>query len=394
MLTDIKCRTTKPKDKPYKVFDGGGLYLEVMPNGSKLWRLKYRYLNKEKRMSLGRYPLITLSEARDERDKAKKMILKIIDPSASRKDVKRTAIRNAQNSFKAIALDWWENNKDTWSEGYSKKVLNGLELNVFPFIGYRPIVEITPPEVLSECLMRIQKRGSLDIAGRTRYIIGQIFRYAIQRGLCNWNAAENLKGALKKHRKEHYRTIDAKEIPNFLKALKFNECRLYERTRRAVWLSLYTFCRPVEIRSARWCDIDFEEKLWTIPAERMKMKRAHIVPLSKQAIEVLQEQKKETGRVNTEWVFPSQVHPRNPMSDGTVTKAIKNLGYGKEMVAHGFRALARTTIREKLRYDSEIIEKQLAHLTNNPLGEAYDRTRFIDDRIEMMQKWADYVDAL
>ena len=374
--------------------DGGGMYLEIAPNGSKYWRLKYRVLNKEKRLALGVYPEISLQEARKKREEAKKLIRNGIDPVEDKRQRKAVAIENAENTFKVVALEWHAQNAERWSKNYAYKIMKGLELNVFPYIGNRPITEITPPELLNSVLRSIEKRGSLDIASRTKQICGQVFRYGIQTGRCEWNAAENLKGALKTKPKEHFRTIDSRQLPAFLEALQHNQARLFERTRRAVWLSLYTFCRPVEIRKARWEDIDFEEKVWVIPAEFMKMRRDHMVPLSEQALEVLKSQRKEVEVLNTPWVFPSQVRPRNPMSDGTVNKAIKNLGYGRDMVAHGFRALARTTIREKLRYDSEIIEKQLAHKTRNPLGEAYDRTQFLDERKIMMQEWADYVDVL
>lgn len=395
-LNNIACKSAKAKDKQYKIFDGGGLYLLIRPTGSKLWQLKYRFLGKEKTLSIGQYPTITLAAARNARDQAKALLAQDppIDPMAQKAENKRKALRTAENSFKAVALEWHDNNKERWSNGYSRKVLRGLELNVFPFIGHRPISEITPPELLSECLRRIEQRGSLDIAGRTKQICGQVFRFGIQTGRCQWNAAENLQGALRTKKTEHFRSIDINILPSFLKALERNEVRLFERTRRAVRLSLYTFCRPVEIRKARWQDINFEERLWIIPADMMKSGRDHIVPLSTQALEVLHQQKEEVSVLNTPWVFPSQVRPRNPMSDGTVNKAIKRLGYGKDMVAHGFRALARTTIREKLKYDSEIIEKQLAHKTKNPLGEAYDRTQFLEEREVMMQEWADFVDRL
>lgn len=392
-LTAQTCKTAKPKEKQYKLFDGGGLYLLVRPNGTKLWQLSYRYLQKQKTLSIGQYPIISLAEAREARDKAKKLLAQDppIDPMEQKKENKRLAQRNTENNFKAVALEWHAINTERWSKNYASKVLKGLELNVFPFIGHRPIAEITPPELLNDVLRNIERRGSLDIAGRTRQICGQVFRYAIQTGRCEWNAAENLKGALKTNKKEHFRTIDSKELPEFLRALERNEARLYERTRRAVWLSLYTFCRPKEIRMARWEDIDFDEAVWSIPAEIMKMRRPHIVPLSHQAIEILKEQYQEVQYINSPWVFPSQNRPRNPMSDGTVNKAIKRLGYGKDMVAHGFRALARTTIREKLKYDSEIIERQLAHKASGALGDAYDRTQFLDERTEMMQAWSDYI---
>ncbi|WP_163381387.1 tyrosine-type recombinase/integrase [Cyclobacterium sp. SYSU L10401] len=395
-LSDLKCKSAKPRNKQYKLFDGGGLYLRVRANGSKLWQMKYRYLNKEKTLSIGQYPLISLAQARQARDDAKRLLMQNppIDPMAHKAENKRQAIRKVENTFKAVALEWHALNKDRWSDNYAYKIQKGLELNVFPHIGSRPIAEITPPELLNDCLKKIEKRGSLDIAGRTRQICGQVFRYGIQTGKCEWNPAENLRGALKTRKTKHFRTLNIKEVPDFLKALERNEARLFERTRRAVWLSLYTFCRPVEIRKARWEDFDFDEALWTIPAEIMKMRREHIVPLSRQALAVLEEQKKEVEILNTPWVFPSQVRPREPMSDGTVNKAIKRLGFGKDMVAHGFRALARTTIREKLHYDSEAIECQLAHKAAGPLGEAYNRTQFLDVRKIMMQDWSDYLDAL
>jgi integrase len=393
-LTHKSCETAKPKAKPYKLSDGGGLYLEVMTSGSKLWRMKYRFHHKEKRLALGAFPTITLLEAREGRERAKKLLAQGIDPSNDKQNKKKEALRTAQNTFKGVALAWIETNTGRWSENYRMKVIKGLELHVFPYLGHRPIKDITPPELLSECLRRIEKRGSLDIAGRTKQICGQVFRHGIQTGYCEWNAAENLQGALKTKPTEHFRTIDSKQLPEFMKALERNEARLFERTRRAVWLSLYTFCRPVEIRKARWEDIDLEERLWTIPAAMMKMRRDHIVPLSPQALTILQAQREEVKVLHTQWVFPSQIKHKNPMSDGTVNKAIKNLGYGQDMVAHGFRALARTTIREKLRYDSEIIEKQLAHKTRNPLGEAYDRTQFLDERRKMMEDWANYIDSL
>lgn len=395
-LSDLSCKSAQPKEKQYKLSDGGGLYLLVRKTGSKLWQMKYRYIGKEKVLSIGQYPTITLAEARNARDKAKKLLAANppIDPMAYKEEQKREAVRNNENSFKAVALEWHELNTERWSENYARKVMRGLELNVFPFIGHRPISEISPPELLSECLRKIEKRGSLDIASRTKQICGQVFRYGIQTGRCQWNAAENLQGALKTKKTEHFKAIDLKDLPAFLKALERNEARIFERTRRAVWLSLYTFCRPVEIRKARWSNINFEDKLWTIPADMMKSGRDHIVPMSEQVIELFKEQLKEVEVLNTDWVFPSQVRPRTPMSDGTVNKAIKRLGFGNEMVAHGFRALARTTIREKLKYDSEVIEKQLAHKTKNPLGEAYDRTQFIEERIIMMQDWANFLDGI
>ena len=312
---------------------------------------------------------------------------------ANKAQVKRKAVADAGNTFEIVAREWHKTKNNQWTPKYGETIMRRLEMNVFPTLGRRPIAEITPPELL-DCLRKIEKRGSYDVLKRTTQVCGQIFRYGIQTGRCERDAAADLKGALKSSPHSHFRTISLKQLPDFLEALKLNKARIFERTRRAVWLSLYTFCRPVEIRTARWEHIDFGTNLWTIPASEMKMNRDHIVPLSNQVIELLKEQKEEVDLFNTEWVFPSQQKLRNPMSDGTVNKAIKRLGFGDDMVAHGFRALAHTTIREELEYNSEIIEKQLAHKSGGSLGEAYDRTTFIDKRKVMMQDWADYIDSI
>lgn len=392
-LTDTACKNAKPKERPYKKGDGGGLYLLVNPDGSKYWRMKYRFLGKEKLLAFGTYPLISLADAREERDKAKKLLAGNINPATAKKDEKRKIVRNAQNTFKAVALEWHENQKGRWSDNHANNVLHRLERDIFPFVGAEPITAIEAPDLL-DALRKIEKRGALDIAGRTRQICGQIFRYGIQTGRCKRDPSADLRGALKTRKTEHFAALEIKEIPAFLQALERNDARLYNRTRRAIKLSLLTFCRPGEIRQACWEEIDFEAKEWVIPAERMKMKRAHIVPLCCQVLEILKEQKGETGMLNTQWVFPSQVRPKEPMSDGTVNVAIKKLGYKGRMTAHGFRALARTTIREKLGYDPDVIECQLAHKAAGPLGEAYNRAQFLDKRKKMMQEWANYLDAI
>lgn len=367
----------------------------VTPTGSKLWRLKYRYLTTEKVLAIGSYPEVSLADARKARDDAKSLLAQTppIDPMANKAELKRKAISDAENTFEHLAREWHRTKNNQWTQKYGETILRRLEMNVFPTLGRRPVSEITPPELL-DCLRKIEKRGSYDVLKRTTQVCGQIFRYGIQTGRCERDAAADLKGALKSAPHNHFRTINLKQLPDFLEALKLNKARIFERTRRAVWLSLYTFCRPVEIRKARWEHIDFKTKLWTIPASEMKMKRDHIVPLSRQVIELLKEQKEEIDLFNTEWVFPSQQKLKNPMSDGTVNKAIKRLGFGDNMVAHGFRALARTTIREELDYNSEIIEKQLAHKSSGSLGEAYDRTMFIKQRKKMMQDWADFIDSI
>ncbi len=402
-LTDTKCKGAKTGINPnkpdedftgraYKMFDGGGLYLEVMPNGSKLWRVKYRYLGNERRLSLGTYPHVSLAEAREGREEIKKKLAKDIDPAAAKLERKREIIRNAQNTFEAVAREWHEKQIERWSEDHARHIMQRMERDIFPHIGNRPIAAIDAPELL-ETLRKVEKRGALELAARVKQTCGMVFRYGIATGKCSRDPAADLKGTLKTRKVKHFAAMDAKELPEFIKALERNQARLFERTRRAIWLSMLTFLRPGEIRRARWEDIDFQEKEWIIPAERMKMNRDHIVPLSKQAIAILKEQQEETGVLNTPWVFPSQHRPRKSMSDGTVNRALHRLGYKNKHVAHGFRALARTTIRERLGYDSEIIERQLAHKASGPLGEAYDRTQFLDKRRKMMQHWADYLDS-
>ena len=265
-LTNSACQSAIPKDRPYKKFDGGGLYLEIMPSGSKLWRLKYHYLGSEKRISLGPYPLVTLAEARDERDKAKKLLLQNIDPSEAKRDVKRLIVRNAANTFEVIAREWHERQLEKWSAGYAEKIMCSFRMNVFPYIGNRAIGSITPPDFLNDCLRRIEERGALDIARRVKQQCGQVFRYGVATGKCERDPTQDLKGALKTRKETHFRSMEAKDLPKFIMALERNEPRLYPRTRRAIWLSMLTFTRPGEIRQGQWSEINMQEQQWTIPA--------------------------------------------------------------------------------------------------------------------------------
>lgn len=390
-LTNTACDNAKPKEKPYKIADGQGMYLDIRPNGAKYWRLRYRMYDKQKLMALGVYPEVSLKEAREKRREARKLIAEGIDPSKNKRDEKRKATINANNTFEAVALEWHDNQKGRWSDNHANNVLHRLNTDVFPYIGSDPIADLEAPHLL-DMLRKIEKRGALDIAGRTRQICGQVFRYGIQTGRCQRDPSADLKGALKTRKTEHFAAIDTKEIPELLDALERNDARLFARTRRAIKLSMLTFVRPGELRKARWEEIDFDSKQWIIPAERMKMRRAHIVPLSRQAIKILKEQKEETDHLSTTLVFPSQIRPKDPMSDGTVRIALQKLGFKDRMTAHGFRALARTAIREKLNYDPDVIECQLAHKAAGPLGEAYNRAQFIEQRTVMMQEWANYLD--
>ncbi len=390
-LTHTGCKNAKAAAKPYKLADAGGLYLLVMPTGSKYWRLKYRHLGKERYLALGVYPTTSLLEAREARDKAKKQLASGIDPSFAKKEDKRRALQGAGNNFEAMAREWHANRCEGWTKRYADYVLRRLETDVFPHIGPRPIAEISAPELL-DALRQIEKRGALEIAHRALQVCGQIFRYSIATGRAPRNPAADLKGALKPFKQSHYAAFEAKDLPDFLRALEGNDARLYQQTRTAMRLMLLTFVRTGELINAAWSEFDLDAAEWVIPAERMKMRSPHIVPLSRQAAALLKEQKLLTGR----WpcVFPNQAHPKKCMSNNTILKALERMGYKGRMTGHGFRALAMSTIKEKLGYRHEVIDRQLAHAPRSKVDAAYDRAMFLPERRRMMQEWADYLDGL
>jgi integrase len=390
-LTDTHCKTAKPKEKAYKLSDGGGLYLEVMPHGSKLWRLKYRYLGKENRISLGSYPEVSLKEARDKRDSAKKKLTEGVDLAHHKKKEKQLIVLNAAKTFELVAREWHEHSKERWTPTYANDLLHRLEMDIFPEIGRRPIRDITPAEILS-VIRKIEDRGASEIARRSMQTCGQIFRYAVGTSRIESDPTRDLKGLLKPFKRSHFASLEINELPNFIGILNRNEARLYAQTIRAIKLLMLTFVRTSELIGATWNEINLEQAIWEIPAERMKMRKPHIVPLSKQVIELLQEQKELTGK--WKWVFPNLVRPSDHMSNNTVLMALKRMGYGKKMTGHGFRALAMSTIKEKLGYRHEVVDRQLAHAPRNKVDRAYDRAQFLEERKVMMQKWADYIDTL
>ncbi|HWL52837.1 MAG TPA: integrase arm-type DNA-binding domain-containing protein [Chthoniobacteraceae bacterium] len=393
-LTDRFVKTVKPKEKAYKLTDGGGLYLQVQPNGSKLWRLRYYFLGKEKLLSIGSYPTVTLAEARAKREEVKKLLVNGHDPAVQKREEKREAIRKAANTFEALAREWHEKQKDQWTPNHASCVMRRLEANVFPHIGSRLVQEIDALELLECVLRRIEKRGANEVAARVKQICGQVFRYGIVTGRCQRDPSFDLKDALKKARGSHYAALDIKEMPEFLAALERNDARLFGRTRRGIRLLMLCFTRTSELIRATWDEFDLENGVWEIPAERMKMRRPHVVPLSRQAIEILREQQRETGDFNTRWVLPSQIKPRDPMSNNTILFAIGRMGYKGRMTGHGFRALAMTTIKERLGYRHEVVDRQLAHAPVSKVDRAYDRAQFLEERTFMMQDWADYLDLI
>lgn len=387
-LTDTACKNAKPKEKPYKLSDGGGMFLHVMPHGARLWRLKYRYFGKEKLISLGGYPQTSLQEARKARETAKALLKEGTDPSSARKEEKRQKLLSNDNTFESIAREWHEHTKARWTENYAKDLLHRLSTDVFPEIGYKPIRDITPPDILY-AVRKIESRGAYEMARRALQTTGQVFRFAVATGRVASDPTRDLKGALKPFKKSHFAALEAKELPKFLDTLNKNEARLYPQTIRAVRLLMLTFVRTSELIGAKWDEFDFEAREWNIPPERMKMRNPHIVPLSSQVIEILNDQKELTGQ--WDWVFPNQVRPKSHMSNNTVLMALRRMGYQGRMTGHGFRALAMSTIKEKLGYRHEVVDRQLAHAPRNKVDAAYDRAKFLDERKIMMQAWSDYV---
>ena len=391
MLTNKDIQNAKPRDKLYRVFDGHGLYLEINPNGSKYWRLKFRVGGKEKRLALGVYPEVTLAEARDKRADARKLLASGVDPSSAKTERKYLTAQNTANTFESVAREWHAHNLEKWTPNYAADILHRLEMDIFGVIGKRPIVDISPLLML-ETLKKIEKRGAHEMSRRAMQYCGQIFRYAIVTGRAERNPTADLKGALKPVKHGHFSALEAKDLPEFLHALEGNEARLFIQTRLAIRLMMLTFVRTGELIKSKWDEFNLDSGEWNIPAERMKMRRPHIVPLSKQAIALLQDIQKLSG--NRDYVFASVAKPRQHMSNNTILKALERLGYKGRMTGHGFRALAMSTIKEKLGYRHEVVDRQLAHAHSNKNDAAYDRAKFLPERCKMMQQWADYLDAI
>lgn len=391
MLTDKQAKLAKPKEKQYKLSDEKGMYLEVMPTGAKYWRLKYRFNGKEKKLALGVYPEVSLKNARESRELVRDQLRRGIDPSAARKAAKIHNFEAGANSFKVVALEWFEVKMTDKSKSYKDRSMRALENNLFPGLANRPISEITAPELLS-CLRKIESRGALEMAKRTKQVAGLVFRYAIVTGRAERDPSHDLIGALRPSVKRHFAAItDPQEVGKLLIAIDGYEGTNTVKT--ALKLSPLLFCRPGEIRHMEWEEINWNENRWSIPAEKMKMRQDHIVPLADQALSLLREHQK-LGSIG-KYVFPSARGTSRPLSDNAVRTALRTLGYENEdMTAHGFRAMARTLLDEVLGFPHAHIEIQLAHKPPGALGATYNRSTYMKDRIEMMQRWADYLDEL
>jgi integrase len=396
-LTNVKVQNAKSGTKPVKLSDSGGMYLLVSPpgkktpNGSKCWRLKYRFNGKEKVLALGTYPEISLAEARERRDVARKQLAKGIDPGEARKAEKLTGSEKAANTFEAVAREWHARQKGVWTDGHATRTMQRLQRDIFRCIGTRPISEITAPELLA-VFRRIESRGALETAHRARFVCGQIFRYAVATGRAERDPAADLKGALTPIKTKHHAAItDPKEVAALLRAIDGYQGSFVVKC--ALKLAPLLFVRPGELRQAEWSEIDLDAGEWNIPPERMKMRVSHLVPLSDQALTILRELHGLTG--NSLYLFPSGRSFLRPMSDNAVNAALRRMGYDKdEMTGHGFRAMARTILDEVLQVRVDFIEHQLAHTVKDTNGRAYNRTAHLDERRKMMQLWANYLDGL
>ncbi|MBI2066816.1 MAG: integrase arm-type DNA-binding domain-containing protein [Deltaproteobacteria bacterium] len=390
-LTDTAIRNCCPPEKTVRLFDGGGLYLEVAPSGGKWWRLKYRFDGKEKRLSLGVYPTVTLKVARERREEAKKLLANKVDPGENRRAVELARAEHTANTFEVIAREWLTKRGSEWSEDYCARLLRGLEKNVFPWIGGRPIAGITAPALLS-VLRRIEERGAFETTHRALQNCGQVFRFAIASGRATNDISRDLPDALQPVPENHLAAITKPhEVGQLLRAI--DSYRGDFVTRCALRLAPLLFVRPVELREAKWAEFDLENARWDIPQERMKMRRPHVVPLARQAVEILRELHPLTGV--GQYLFPSARSNLRPMSNNAILAALRRMGYSKDdMTGHGFRAMARTILDEVLGVHPKFIEHQLAHQVRDSAGRAYNRTTHLPERRKMMQQWADYLDEL
>ncbi|EAQ2079271.1 tyrosine-type recombinase/integrase [Salmonella enterica] len=387
-LTARQISTAKPTEKPYKLSDGGGLYLLVNPNGSRYWRMKYRYAGKEKLLSIGVYPDVTLAEARDKRTQAKRILAAGDDPSEVKQAEREAKNLAVNNSFELLALEWHEHKKPNWSSGYADDIMEYLRKDIFPYIGKKAITDIKPINMLS-VLKKMEERGVLDKLKKTRQACRQIFTYAIITGRAEFNPVTDLAGALKTPKQQHFPHLMPTQIGPFIHAV--NTYSGSKVTRIATLLLMYTSVRTIELRASEWTEFDLDNDLWQIPKERMKMRRPHLVPLSRQVKSHLLELKKITGW--GKYVFPGRNDAHKPMSEASINQVIKRIGFAGKVTGHGFRHTMSTILHEK-GFNSAWIEAQLAHADRNTIRGTYNHAQYLDGRREMLQWYADYLDEL
>ncbi|AVR05827.1 MULTISPECIES: tyrosine-type recombinase/integrase [Enterobacteriaceae] len=387
-LTDLEIRRSKPREKPYTLNDGSGLSLLIEPNGSKGWRFRYRFDGKPKMLSLGTYPLVSLTDARQKRDEAKKLVASGINPSDVRKRDKQERQNEIGNTFEAIAREWYEKRTDRWSAGYAEEMMKTFETDVFPFIGGRPIAEIKPMELMG-VLSRLDERGATEKLRKVRQRCGEVWRYAIVTGRAEYNPAPDLVSAFVPHKKEHYAFLKHEELPEFFRTLNTYSGSIVVKL--AMRLQVLTGLRPGELRQGEWAEIDFEKRLWEVPPSRMKKRRPHCVPLSAQAIAILEQLKPITGHY--QFIFPGRIHHSKPMSEMAMNVLIRRIGYAGRVTGHGFRHTMSTILHEQ-GYNTAWIETQLAHVDKNSIRGTYNHAQYLDGRREMLQWYADYMDVL
>jgi integrase len=404
-LTDTRCRTAKPARKPYKLTDSAGLHLEVRPSGARLWRLRYRIAGKENLFALGEYVQppdgesrketehriqsgrLTLAEARQERDKARGLVKQGIHPAHARQAMRVARVAEGANTFEAVACEWVEKNKAKWSPYYLRQIERFFKADVYPSIGTLPVKSVTPSHLL-EILRRIEKRAP-TVALLVRQWVGAVFRYATATLRADSDPTVALRGSIHRPKVEHRKPLARTEIPNLI--TKIEERGGNRSTKIAMRLLLLTFVRPVELRAAEWKEFDLDHAEWRIPADRMKMREPHIVPLSVQAVELLRELKTITG--GNRYLFPNNRRPRTFMTATTLNRALERMGYARKFSSHGFRATASTILNE-MNYRPDVIERQLAHRERNKVRASYNRAEYLPERRTMMQQWANTVDAL
>jgi len=386
-LKDTRIKNAKPKDKPYKLTDGDGMYIEIRPNGSKLWRLRYRLHGKESVFSIGKYPDVGLLKARSRREKARKLIKKGINPSIHKKQEKIKKTHESKNTFKAVAKEWLERNKESWTEKTYLQRERLLKNDVYPIIGNQPIRDIAPAQIL-EIIQRVERRAP-SMATILFQAIGSVYRLAIMTLRVEHDPTHVMRGVIKPRKTEHSQTLEVSELPNFLKAV--DEYQGYFANQIALQLTLYTLARSNEVLQSEWKEFDLDNAIWKKPADKVKKREEHTSPLPRQAIEVLERLKALTG--NREYLFPNRNDPRRPASKGVLWKAFISMGYKDKFTPHGLRGTGSTILNE-MGFRPDVIEKQLDHQERNKTRASYNRADYLEERRLMMQAWADYLDGL
>jgi len=387
-LTDTQCRNAKTKEKTYKLTDGNGLYLEVRPNGTKHWRYRYRIAGKENLYAVGLYPETSLADARAERGDARELVKQGIHPAHHRKIERIKRENAANNTLKAIAQEWMESRSTKWSPKYRDQVERMLEQNAYPQLGRLPIQQIEAAQLL-EVIKKVEARGANKYAILLRQTLSQIYDYAIATLRAEFNIAQSLRGAITVPRTKHHPYLKLDELPDFIKTLEGYGGQ--RQTVLALQILMRLFVRPVELYEAPWEEFHLKEKVWRIPAERIKMREDHIVPLSDQVLDLLEELQQLTG--HSQWLFPNTRRPREPMGPTTLNRALQFMGYKGRLVPHGFRGTASTILHEQ-GWSSDVIERQLAHAERNKVRAAYNHASYLKERTEMMQAWSDFLDGL